>query len=768
MEKENKSCIYGLLFFMEINLLYLLDENGNICLVNENKSEININNIKINQVYKIENLQFIKKDDRNYFLYNIKEQTVFKSISDSSYFKKYAIIKFIFLDKIIDVKYPKIKVKDIEVSIKNKIQFASLFDDNDNSSYFLGKFELIINEQNNCFNIFIYKGEINSINCSLNGEGMTKNKCYEIIYLSKIKKYLPKELNVSGYIIKDFDKFSCTNRVRYNIMNIKKDTNFYKYDDNLSSYEIIYLIDEYNKVTKYGIFNVNSSKQIISKDFQIELHFSKFLQNFWNEYDQNNNSNDYNNNSYFNQQNSIFSKRFKDNNLNKFRSLKLLNIYNYTKKSLDNLDTFIFFRNYCFFIFLEYICKNSFYGECSKYFDLLKDINNYSFYNKIRILLQFINLIIEYGQAPKLININNLNEDHPYVLATKFQRNIITHLHEESNIFYPIVQFNSKILECLPESFWSYLTKILLNKKIRTKLAYTISLESINEMKTHLLNLEEDFFFVFDKINYFNFYGIYTSNTRIMTLNQYLLCKGVSLITDNTSKKNYAFKINMAFSHERMCHGKENLCNPGIESPVIYFNIKFQRDILYSESNNKNVGEAGRIFETFIGNPTLLKIMKENLLFGKYLDYHYFIGDFKEIKDEAFKIFRTTKYYNNLKNRKVKIYFFIFLITFIISCLFWKFYGLNLVLILLYSLSIIILSYKYYNIEDFIDIHSPCDNFDRLEGNNKDEDEPKFIFPDDYPMESDTFLGRNFPFLEFRKNKIRKKLQKYFKENEKY
>ena len=89
-------------------------------------------------------------------------------------------------------------------------------------------------------------------------------------------------------------------------------------------------------------------------------------------------------------------------------------------------------------------------------------------------------------------------------------------------------------------------------------------------------------------------------------------------------------------------------------------------------------------------------------------------------------------------------------------------------MIVLYSLSIIILSYKYYNIEDFIDIHSPCDNFDRLEGNNKDEDEPKFIFPDDYPMESDTFLGRNFPFLEFRKNKIRKKLQKYFKENEKY
>lgn len=774
MEKENKSksCICGLIFFMEINLLYLLDEKGNICLVNGNASEINTNNININQVYKIENLQFIKKDKRNYFIYDKKTQTTFESIPDSSYFKKYAIIKFIFLDEIIDIKYPKIKVKNIEISIKNKIQFASLFDDDDNLSYFLGSFELIINEQNKCFNIFIYKGEINSINCSLKEEGLVNNKCYEIIYLSKIKKYLPKELNASGYIIKDFDQFSCTNRIRYNIMNIKKDINFYKYDDNLSSYEIIYLIDEHYKVTKYGIFNVNSSKKIISKDFQIELNFSKFLQNFWDNFDQNNNSNDDMNNIYFNQQKLIFNKTFKDNNLNKFRSLKLLIISDFTSKSLDNINSFIFFRNYCFFIFLEYICKNSFYRECSKYFDLLKDINNYSYYNKIRILLQFINLIVEYGQIPKLININDLNDEHPYVLATKFQRKIIRHLHEESNIFYPIVQLNSKILECLDDSFWSYLTKLILKTKIRTKLAYTISLENINEMKTHLLNLEEDFFFVFDKTNYFSFYGIYTYNTRIMTINQYLLCKGVSIITDNTSKKNYAFKINMVFSHERMCHGKENLCNPGIESPIIYFNIKFQRDIIYSESNNKNVGEAGRMFETFIANPILIKIMKENLLFGKFLDYQYFVGNFNEIKDEALKIFRTTKYYNNLKNRKVKTYLFVFLINFIIFYLIWKFYGLNLVLILLYSLNIIILSYKYYNIfyniEDFIDTQTPSDNFDRLGGKKEDEDEPKFIFPDDYPMESESFLGRNFPFLEFRKNIIRKKFQKFFKENEKY
>ena len=111
------------------------------------------------------------------------------------------------------------------------------------------------------------------------------NKCYEIIYLSKRIKHLPSHLYISGYIIKDFDKFSCTNRIRFNIMNVRKDKKFYIYDDNLSSYEIIFLIDENNKETRYGIFYVKSVKEMQRKHLIDIKKFSKFLNDFFENYD---------------------------------------------------------------------------------------------------------------------------------------------------------------------------------------------------------------------------------------------------------------------------------------------------------------------------------------------------------------------------------------------------------------------------------------------------------------------------------------------------
>ena len=43
--------------------------------------------------------------------------------------------------------------------------------------------------------------------------------------------------------------------------------------------------------------------------------------------------------------------------------------------------------------------------------------------------------------------------------------------------------------------------------KVEKKLAYTISLENLKEIKNHLTNLQEDFFFIFAESNNFNFYG---------------------------------------------------------------------------------------------------------------------------------------------------------------------------------------------------------------------------------------------------------------------
>ncbi len=58
--------------------------------------------------------------------------------------------------------------------------------------------------------------------------------------------------------------------------------------------------------------------------------------------------------------------------------------------------------------------------------------------------------------------------------------------------------------------------------------------------------------------------------------------------------------------------------------------------------------------------------------------------------------------------------------------------------------------YKYDELFDYTDTFAE----DETERNN-------LIYPDDYPFHSDSFLGMYFPFLQFKENRIRKRLQKY-------
>ena len=225
--------------------------------------------------------------------------------------------------------------------------------------------------------------------------------------------------------------------------------------------------------------------------------------------------------------------------------------------------------------------------------------------------------------------------------------------------------------------------------------------------------------------------------------------------------KNYAFSITMVFSHERMCHGKESLSNPGIPSPTIFFNINFKKEIFQDSYYDKNQGEAGRIFESFIADTILIKVLKDNLCFGKFFDYKYFIGDFKEINEEAFKVLSSTQFYRIYKLIKV------------IICLsgiyfhFYIFYSLNqdfeinmIFYVIIYMLTliiIIIISYKFYNNKKIINMN--IFNYDLF--GMKYREKKKLIFPDDYPLKSNSLFGRIFDFFNLRKKNIRRILRKY-------
>ena len=220
MDFIEKDLICGLVFFIEITFLYIIDDKGNICQVN-GKKEI-IGKFSHKNSYAIHKLNFKEIDNRNYHIYYFNDKTNFMNLQKSIN-ENFAIIKIIFLDEIKQIYNPKLKINDAMYNIVDKIQFFPLIVENE-SAYNLQSFELNINNNINIFKTFIYKGEINVIHCGLK-ENNKSNKNYEILYLSKESENLPKFINVSGYKIEEYDKFSCSNRIRFNIMNIEKDDN---------------------------------------------------------------------------------------------------------------------------------------------------------------------------------------------------------------------------------------------------------------------------------------------------------------------------------------------------------------------------------------------------------------------------------------------------------------------------------------------------------------------------------------------------------------
>ena len=274
---ENDS-VCGLVIFIEITLLYIIDNTGNICLLKGKKETIS--KFKIKNSYQIQNLEFKEIDHRNYHIYYFNDKTKFMNF-EKSINENLAIIKLIFLDEINKIKNPKLKINDTIINIVDKVQYFSLIAEDE--SYYLQSFELNINNNSRIFKTFIYKGEINTIHCSLK-ENKKPNKNYEILYLSKESKNLPKFIIISGYKIEEYDKFTCTNRIRFNIINVEKDESLYKFDDNLSSYEIIYLINEKNKALKYGVFDLESYRKEKLKEFIINNKYSNMLKKFYDDY----------------------------------------------------------------------------------------------------------------------------------------------------------------------------------------------------------------------------------------------------------------------------------------------------------------------------------------------------------------------------------------------------------------------------------------------------------------------------------------------------
>ena len=288
-------------------------------------------------------------------------------------------------------------------------------------------------------------------------------------------------------------------------------------------------------------------------------------------------------------------------------------------------------------------------------------------------------------------------------------------------------------------------------------------------MKTHLLSLQEDFFFIFVDDNTKDLLGKYSHATKITTINQYLLCDDIYLYDDLKRQKDYAFSINLVFSHERMGHAKEDLNNPANESPYIFFNKDFQKDFIFKEKTKYYVGESGRMFESFISNRCLIKFMKEEKKFGEFLDIKYFIKDFSEINAKAILEFKKTNLYLKAQN-KMKFYLSFEILLFLVISIYFliRLIGMEMTLTNLLIVLILLLSLYFFIgfIKKNYDKYSEPYKYDELFNdtdiiNDNKGKEKRLIYPDDYPFESETFMGRYFPFLQFKEKKIRRRFDKY-------
>ena len=160
-------------------------------------------------------------------------------------------------------------------------------EENIESSYYIQDFILISQgklDKKYCFNSFVYKNELNRMHCFINNINRN-NYCYEIIYLSKIEKYLPNEFNIDyKYKLIEYDNFDSKNRRRFNIINSPIIPKLYnKNTKNNNSLEIIYLINENNIINRYGVFSLNIFDNIYIKQCNIDQKINDILINYYDE-----------------------------------------------------------------------------------------------------------------------------------------------------------------------------------------------------------------------------------------------------------------------------------------------------------------------------------------------------------------------------------------------------------------------------------------------------------------------------------------------------
>lgn len=260
-------------------------------------------------------------------------------------------------------------------------------------------------------------------------------------------------------------------------------------------------------------------------------------------------------------------------------------------------------------------------------------------------MVSFITIAFEDKESfnyPKFFFYEDLDDENPYKIAYNFQYEIINNITEESCLFQPFLLLDSYIMDNIHSKNFKFVEYV--------KSGYSISMLRMDLIKEHLLKSIKNYFFVLKKTTGKNartyracmqkFSKIVTYNENVLLSeskyeNMYDLGKS-DYIFHSKDIKNYAFTINLENIHENLSHVKESIINIK-ESPTLYFNRNMNLSFIYN-MKDKNIGEAGRLVEEFIGELSDIQTMKKSIYdMSEFLDFKYFIGKDFNLLIEGFK-----------------------------------------------------------------------------------------------------------------------------------
>ena len=275
-----------------------------------------------------------------------------------------------------------------------------------------------------------------------------------------------------------------------------------------------------------------------------------------------------------------------------------------------------------YMILLFFIC-NGYKAQNMRQIKLLlieMEKNKLNEIEQIKVIIACIIFFLNYSFKFNLIFNKDLPKDDEYLEGFKFFEDIVKELNEESELILMFLQLNSG------SGFE------LLNGNN----CYKISMISVEEIKSHLINNIPKYFFIYEEET--SQYVISDQRTQVLAFNDKELLKYRS--KDETTKKNNVMNVVIGLFHESG-HQKFHM-NDKIgakRSPILYIQKDFSIGIQKDELKKKECGEAGRCVDSYLyENDINLEFLFNSNNSYRLMEKTLFLGKLNELNQIASNI----------------------------------------------------------------------------------------------------------------------------------